>query len=161
MHFTPTLRSFPKVAYEMVPMFVLLTMALSHPFKEDHLALPLSTSFSSRWLTRDVLGFVPAGSVSSFLTLKIFPEASNMWRLLCPPVYLLGHFPSLWHVQGSTPTGVFEGGWQPLTFQSGLPIQKHSKAYTTNCEPADERYCTFSAVSGPLSYLVGVPLLRT
>ena len=46
-----------------------------------------------RWC--DVLGFVPAGSVSSFSTLQIFREASHLWGLLCPPVYLLGRFSSL------------------------------------------------------------------
>ena len=40
MRSTPSLRSFPNVAFETVPMFVRLTMALSRPFKEDRLALP-------------------------------------------------------------------------------------------------------------------------
>ena len=48
MRSTPSPRIFPNVAFETVPMFVLLTMALSRPFKEDRLALPLSTSLSSR-----------------------------------------------------------------------------------------------------------------
>ena len=43
-----SLRSFPKVTFKTVPMFVWLTMALSRPFKEDRLALPLSTPLSSR-----------------------------------------------------------------------------------------------------------------
>ena len=51
----------------------------------------------NRWC--NVLGFVPVGSVSSSSTLQIFRDASHLWGLLCPPVYLLGHFPSLWHVQ--------------------------------------------------------------
>ena len=46
MHTTPSLRSFPNVAFETVPMFVWLTMALSRPVKEDRLALPLSTPLS-------------------------------------------------------------------------------------------------------------------
>ena len=37
------------------------------------------------------LGFVPAGNVSSSWALKIFREASHLWWLLCPPVYLLCH----------------------------------------------------------------------
>ena len=45
---TPSLRSFPSVAFETVPMFVRLTMALSRPFKEDCVALPLSTPLSFR-----------------------------------------------------------------------------------------------------------------
>ena len=32
---TLSLRSFPSVAFEMVPVFVWLTVAFSHPFKED------------------------------------------------------------------------------------------------------------------------------
>ena len=61
--------------------------------------------------------FVPAGSISSSSTLQILQDASHLWELLCPLVWLLGHFPSLQHVQGSAPTlpcaGVFEGGCQP------------------------------------------------
>ena len=48
-------------------------MALSRPFKEDRLALPLSTPLSppvDRWC--EVLDFVPAGSVSSFSTFQSF-----------------------------------------------------------------------------------------
>ena len=48
MRSTPSLRSFPIVVFQTVPMFVWLTMALSHPFKEDRLALPLPTHVSSR-----------------------------------------------------------------------------------------------------------------
>ena len=66
-----------------------------------------------RW--SDALGFVHTGSVSSISTLQTFRDASHLWWLLCPPVYLLCHFPLFHHVQGSTPTGVFE-------CQSGLPI---------------------------------------
>ena len=52
----------------------------------------------------------------------IFREESRLWGLLCPPVCLLGHFPSLRHV-GSTPTGVFEGGCRPSTHSSlGFPF---------------------------------------
>ena len=59
-----------------------------------------------RW--GDVLGFVPACSVSSSSTLEIFQEADHLRGLLCPPLCLLCHSPSLRHVQGSTPTGVSE-----------------------------------------------------
>ena len=91
------------------PKFVWLTMALSHPFKEDILehflfkVFPCLSPPGHQWC--DVLGFVPACSVSSSLTLQIFQDASHLWGLLYPPMYLLGHFPSLWHVQDSTPTG--------------------------------------------------------
>ena len=43
MRSTPSLRGFPNVAFETVPMFVWLTLTISRPFKEDLLALPLST----------------------------------------------------------------------------------------------------------------------
>ena len=51
MRSAPSLRGFPNVvfhAFETVPLFVWLTMALSRPLKEDRLALPLSTPLSSR-----------------------------------------------------------------------------------------------------------------
>ena len=56
----------PTLPLKRLQCFVSLTMALSRPFKEDHPAFPLSTPLSYRC---DVLGFVPAGSVSSFSTL--------------------------------------------------------------------------------------------
>ena len=119
----PVSQKFPNVAFETVPMLVWLTMALSRPlwkivwrFLFPHLSPPVD-----RWC--HVLGFVPAGT-RSFSTLWIFQEASHLWGLLCPPVYLLGHFPSLRRVQGSTPTRVLEGGCMSTidTFQSGFPI---------------------------------------
>ena len=67
----------------------------SRPFQEDlsrNIAFPHLFPPGDRWC--DVLGFVPAGSVSSFSTLQIFREASHLWGLLCPPVYLLGHIPN-------------------------------------------------------------------
>ena len=39
MRSTQSLKSFSNVAFETVPMFVWLTLALSRPFKEDRLAL--------------------------------------------------------------------------------------------------------------------------
>ena len=53
-----------------------------------------------------------------------FRDASYFWGLLFPPVYLLGHFPSVRHVQGSTPTWVFEGGCRPMA-HSGLGFPFH------------------------------------
>ena len=92
-------------------------------FKEDRLALLLSTLLSSRWSMMWCLWFVSAGSVSSSSTLQVFRGASHLWELLCPPVYLLSHFLSLRHVQGSTSTGIFKGGCRPLTHSSlGFPF---------------------------------------
>lgn len=39
---------------------------------------------------------VLASSVSSSSTFQIFQDASHLWRLLCPPHFLFGHFPSTW-----------------------------------------------------------------
>ena len=83
-------------------------MALSRPFKEDCRALLLSTPLSCPPGDYGVmsLALFPIGSVSNSSILQIFRDASDLRWLLFPPVYLLGHFPSLWHVQGSTPTAV-------------------------------------------------------
>ena len=71
----------------------------------------------------DVFGFVPAGSISSSSTRHIFRDANHLWRLICPPVSLLGHSPWLRRVQGSTSTWVFEGGCRRLTHASlGFPF---------------------------------------
>ena len=50
MRSIPSLRSVPNVTFETVTMFVRLTMVLSRPFKENRLALPLSTLLGSRRL---------------------------------------------------------------------------------------------------------------
>ena len=113
---TPSLKSLPNGAFETVPTFIWLTMAfsliLSRKIVWHFLFLHLFPP-GDRWC--DVLGFVPTGSVSVSSTLLTFQEAIHLWRLLCPPVCLLGHFPSFWRVQGSTPTGAFEDGCWPLT----------------------------------------------
>ena len=44
---TPSLISVSIVTFEMVLMFIWLTMALSRPVKEDHLVLPLFMPLSS------------------------------------------------------------------------------------------------------------------
>ena len=46
---TPSLRSFPNIAFETVPMFIWLKMAFSRHLKDHHPALPLSMPLSSRW----------------------------------------------------------------------------------------------------------------
>ena len=69
MHSTLSIRGFPNVAFETVPVFVWLTMALSRPFKEDRLALPLSTPLSSR-RSMMPLALCPHVRVSSSSTLQ-------------------------------------------------------------------------------------------
>ena len=114
MRSAPSLWSVPNIAFETVPIFVRLRMTFSRPFKENRLALSLRL-YPPGDQSCDVLCFVPAGSVSSFSTLQIFRKESHLWGLLCPPDCLLGRFPSLQHVQGNTPTGVFQGGCRPST----------------------------------------------
>ena len=113
MRSIPSLRFFFPVSFETVPMFVWPTMALSRRFKEFCRALSLSTLLYSR------RSIVPAGGGSSSSTFQIFREAGHLWVLLWPPIYPLGRFPSLRYVQGSAPTGIFEGGCRPLP-QSSL-----------------------------------------
>ena len=85
-------------------------MAPSRPFNEYlHPAIPLfCASLPSDRGCDGVLGFVPGDSVSNSATLQIFRDASHltivMVALICQPVHLLGHFPSLRRVQGSTST---------------------------------------------------------
>ena len=52
------------------------------------------------------------------------PRSKPLVRIALPTsLNLLCHFRSLRHVQGSTPTEVFDGGWQPLTHSSlGFPL---------------------------------------
>ena len=57
---------FPNVTFKTVSVFVWLTMCLSRKIVQRFLFLRLSPP-GDRWC--DVLGFVPAGSVSSFSTL--------------------------------------------------------------------------------------------
>ena len=117
MRSTPSLRRFPNVAFEKVPMFVWLTMALSRPSKEASFQ-PLSPP-GDRW--RDILGFVPTGCVSSSLALQIFREASHLWVLLCPPVYLLS-FPFIPACPGQHTHSFRRWMSTTDTFQSVLPV---------------------------------------
>ena len=90
MRSAPSLRSFPSVALETVPMLVWLMMALSRPLKEDRWALPLSTPLSSR---RSM------AVMSLALCPQVVSQAPQRFRssktqatcdgLLCPPVYPL------------------------------------------------------------------------
>ena len=67
VHSTLSVQSVPNIAYETVPMFIWLIMALSCPFKEDQ-ALPLPMPLSSRWL----LSVLPLASC-----LKVLSQASQ------------------------------------------------------------------------------------
>ena len=71
-----SLRSFPNLAFEMVPMFVWLTMAFSRPF-QGRSSSPSSFHASLlQWIDGDVFGFVvPTGIVSSSSTLSDLPRS--------------------------------------------------------------------------------------
>ena len=96
MRSTPSLRSFPNVAFKTVPVFI--------------------------WRS----------SSASAFDASLFQAINDVMSLaLCLPVYLLGRFPSPRHVQGSTPTGVFEGGCRPST-HSSLDFPLHSSLFVAN-----------------------------
>ena len=71
----------------------------------------LSASFFHASLLQAINGVLsmPFGPqvVSSSSTLQIFWDTNHLWWLLCPQVYLLSNFPSLWHVHGGIPLGAF------------------------------------------------------
>ena len=93
MYFTLSLRSFLNDAFETVPMFVWLMLALSRPFKEDCLVLPLSTPPSSRRSMMWCPWLWPGDSVLGSSTLQVLQDTRHLWWLLCLPVHLLSHFP--------------------------------------------------------------------
>ena len=76
---SPSLRSCsPKVVFGTVPIFVWLTMVLSHPFNENRQALPLSTvcsTSSSSTLDRDLPRRKPLMKVAlpASLSARSFP----------------------------------------------------------------------------------------
>ena len=127
MRFTQSSRSFP-VAFETVPMFCLTD--------DGPLSSFLTSSFHASLLQAidDV--------ISLALCLQVVSETSQHFRssekqatcegcFACQPAYLLGYFPSLQHVQGSTPTGIFEGGYQPLV-HSSLSFPSHFSLFVAS-----------------------------
>ena len=90
-----------------MPLFFRLCLSL--PFKEGHRALPVD------WWC-NVLGFVPAGSVSSSSTHQIFRDVRHSWWLPCRPVCLLSYYLWLLYIKGSTSTGDLESWCRTLTY---------------------------------------------
>ena len=134
-------RSFPNVAFETVPMFVWLTMALSRPFNEDHLA-PYFHSFHASLLQ----------AIGGVMSLTVCPQvmsqapqhfrSSYLWGLLCPPVYLLGHFPSLRYVQGSTQkTYNYKQAETGFEAHSGAGIAQWLECWTCDWKVAGSNPC--------------------
>ena len=79
----------------------------------------LGGSFSASYFNASLLQAI-SGVVSLALCPQVVSQVSQHFRsaekqatcevVVFPPGYLLGRFPSRRHVQGSTPTGNFEGG---------------------------------------------------
>ena len=121
MHCTPSLRSFPNVAFETVPMLLLSTMALSQRLKMSErffLCFSLPPPFPQAIDSVMSLALYPQ-VVSSSSTFQIFRDASHLRWLLCPPFYLLGHFLGLRHASalaamdfGLIQLGKLAGSWQ-------------------------------------------------
>ena len=106
MHFPPSLRSFPNTAFETVPMFVWLTTALPHPFKEDHLVLLLSTPLSSRRSLVKKVSATPLNSISQGQT----------WQ--CPCTQGMG---TSFELPGLAPKSVQDGClWQVFLSSPGM-----------------------------------------
>ena len=132
----PHFVSFLNIAFETVPMFIRLMMTLlsfqnsrktmEHCFLFPCLSPPGDSSVWCPWHC------VPAGSVSSSSTLQIFWDASHLWWMLYLPVYLLSHFPSLQHVQGSTSTVVLKGRGWPLTYIPVWASHYYSSLFVAN-----------------------------
>ena len=95
MRSIPSLASFLNVAFNTVPVFVWLTMALSRPFKEDRLALPLSTPLCSmRSMVLCPVCFVPAGSVClKLLNTADLPRSKPLLRVALPASVSTRWFP--------------------------------------------------------------------
>ena len=125
MPFILPLRCFPIVAFEFdkVQPVILLTLALSLPFKEDCWALSLTMSLSPWYIQWcDVLGFAPTGSVSSSSTLQTFQDVSHLWWLPCPTVYLISHFPWLTSQGQCIHRSLWRWMLNIVTCQSRLPV---------------------------------------
>ena len=99
MRSTLSLRCFPNRLPLKQPQCRLIGWP-SHPFKEDRFLFPRISPPGDRWC-----------SVLGSATLKATCEGCFARQSICS----VSHFPSLWYVQGSTPTLVFKGGCQPLT----------------------------------------------
>ena len=103
------------LAFETVPMFVWLTIA---PLVFWSKIVSFHASLFQAIDGVTYLALCPLAVSQAPQQIQNYREARYLWALLCLPVCLLGHFASLRHVQGSTPTGVVEGDCRPLTFSS-------------------------------------------
>ena len=107
MHSALSLSSPPKVAFEMVPVFVWFNAYSSHPRRVEcwpfSFSIPLSFRRSMLWCS----GLSMFRNSTSLWALLPCQGADQMWYLLYSPVYLPVHSHWLWHAQGSRSTEVF------------------------------------------------------
>ena len=78
---TPSLRDFPNVAFQTVPVFIWMMLSLFHPSKNDCRAL----------------GCVSADSLSSSSAFYIFWDVNHLWWLRLPACLSAQLFSPLWH----------------------------------------------------------------
>ena len=122
MRSKPSLRRFPNIAFETVPMFVRLTMIRSHLLNEGR--RPFSFYVSLLHAIDGVMSMCQQALSQAHQHFRFSKmQATCSGWYLFPPAYLHGHFPSLWHVQSSIPVGILEGGYRTSTPASlGFPF---------------------------------------
>ena len=88
-------------------------MAASSPFSGDHRALPVfMPPFCRRWMVSCPWLCIPGLPRRKLLVMIAFSTSLSARSFLPPPP------PPLQHIQGSTSTRVFDGGWRELTHAS-------------------------------------------
>ena len=122
MSSTQSLRSSPELPLKWFKFWSVWWWPILVPSREIlKCLLFLCLSFPGNWWCGN-LGCVSVGSVLSSSALQIFWVVSHLSSLLCPPVYLLGDFLWLRHVQSRTSTGVFKDGCRTLSYANqGTP----------------------------------------
>ena len=117
----PFLWSIPGVASGAAPRSFWPSVFPFHSYKQT----VIHCLFHATTPQCNVLGFQPAGGVSSSSTLWIFQGSSYLWQLFSPPVHLLGHFLWLQCVQNGL-TEDWEWWPNAVTGQAAL-VSNHSE----------------------------------
>ena len=107
---SPIFQKFPQNCLSNSSNVSLISMALSHPFKEDCWTLSLSTPLPFKWsmVWFPFLGFVPTGSVSSSSALQIFQDVIHF----CTLTYCIESFHQVpWQEGGEEECQVWDELW--------------------------------------------------